>query len=355
MLEGGNEAVRRALDQGDGDGADSGGAVTDRLLEDDDTVTCWTCGSSVRTPEIESTVDLLKELRADTAREKDEVTDAIDRLQEEVESLERRRRDVQQYERRLERIDDEIESREERVASLGDRRDELEAEIETVQAEIDDLRSDQRNELLDLHERANDVEYELGRLQTQREAVESEIDEIETTLADADDLETERESVQSELVELRTRIDRIQEAAVEEFNQQMETVLELLEYDNLDWVWIERTETTVRDGRGTSTKPVFDLHVIRNPEGGPAYEDEVDHLSESEREVIGLVALAGYFVHDVHEECPFILLGSLEALDSGRIAALVDYVESYADSLVIALLPEDAQAFDASYQRVSEI
>lgn len=39
------------------------------------------------------------------------------------------------------------------------------------------------------------------------------------------------------------------------------------------------------------------------------------HLSENEREVVGLVfALSGYLVHDVHEQCPFILLDLLEAL-----------------------------------------
>ncbi len=52
-----------------------------------------------------------------------------------------------------------------------------------------------------------------------------------------------------------------------------------------------------------------------------AYEDTLRHLSESEREVTGFVfALAGYLVHDVHEQVPFMLLDSLEAIDSDRIA-----------------------------------
>jgi uncharacterized protein YhaN len=104
------------------------------------------------------------------------------------------------------------------------------------------------------------------------------------------------------------------------------------------------------------TKNSFDLHIIRSTDDGTAYEDTVDHLSESEREVTGLVfALAGYLVHEVYETCPFLLMDSLEAIDSNRIAALVDYFASFADNLVVALLPEDAQALDDDYRRVTDI
>ncbi len=136
----------------------------------------------------------------------------------------------------------------------------------------------------------------------------------------------------------------------------METVLELLDYANLERIWIERTKQDVREGRRKVTKSVFSLHVIRSTESGTAYEDTIDHLSESEREVTGLVfALAGYLAHEVYEEMPFILLDSLEAIDSDRIATLVDYFSEYAGYLVTALLPEDAAALDDAYERVTEI
>ena len=70
----------------------------------------------------------------------------------------------------------------------------------------------------------------------------------------------------------------------------------------------------------------------------------------------GLVfALAGYLVHDVYEDVPFLLLDSLEAIDADRIAALVDYVAAYTDFLVAALLPEDAEAVENVDNRVTEI
>lgn len=79
-------------------------------------------------------------------------------------------------------------------------------------------------------------------------------------------------------------------------------------------------------------------------------------MSESEREVTGLVfGLAGYLIHDVHEEVPFMLLDSLEAIDTRRIATLVEYFQGYTDHLVVALLFDDAAALDDEYQRVTDI
>jgi hypothetical protein len=49
------------------------------------------------------------------------------------------------------------------------------------------------------------------------------------------------------------------------------------------------------------------------------------------------------------------VLDSLEALDSNRIAALVEYFGEYAEYLVVALLPEDAAALGDEYQRVTDI
>ncbi len=136
----------------------------------------------------------------------------------------------------------------------------------------------------------------------------------------------------------------------------METVLDILDYENLDRIWIEHTEQEVREGRRKVSKTVLTMHVVRSTESGTTYEDTINHLSESEREVTGLVfTLAGYLVHGVYEEVPFILLDSLEAIDSDRIAALVDYFSEYADYLVTALLPEDAAALDDGYERVTEV
>jgi len=136
----------------------------------------------------------------------------------------------------------------------------------------------------------------------------------------------------------------------------MDTMLDLLDYENLERIWLERKEREVRQGRSKIQTTEFELHIIRNTPSNTTYEDTVDNLSESEREVTGLIfALAGYLAHDLHEQVPFMLLDSLEAIDVNRLSTLVDYLKDYSDYLVIALLTEDAQSLDEEYERVGNI
>ncbi|MFC5369038.1 archaea-specific SMC-related protein [Salinirubrum litoreum] len=353
MLEESNPHLRSALD-GSGE-TDRGGSPTDRLLDDTESVTCWTCGSVVDAEKIEDTLGLLQDVRSQTAGEMDEIGAQIDELESERREIEQRRQRRSDLRTRIDRIDGEIEDHEAAITALQERRDDLESTVAETKEELEALRTESQNEVLDLHEEANELEFELGRLQNKLESTTDQIDEIESELAEREGLESERQEVAAELKDLRTRIESIQNEAVEQFNTHMETVLDLLEYDNIDRVWIERAEQEVRQGRSKRRQPTFDLHIVRNPADGGAYEDVAENLSESEREVIGLVfALAGYLVHDVDEVCPFILLDSLEAFDSERIAKLVSYLTDHSEYLVVALLPEDAQALDEG-QRILEI
>jgi chromosome segregation ATPase len=336
------------------DGGQSG-AVTDELLADE-TVTCWTCGSEVESDQIEATVEQLQD-------RSQEMVSEINEIESELEDLKETRRDRQDQQRRRERLErrqkeleDDIEDTAARIETLTERRESMQDDIEDIEAEVEALESDAYEEILDQHKEANQLEYDLGTLENDLERVEENITTIEDRLDDESDLEARREEINEEVQDLRTRIERTEEEAIEAFNDNMETVLNLLEYDNLARIWLERTEQEVRQGRRKVTKSVFDLHIVRQTESGATYEDVVENLSESEREVTGLIfALAGYLAHEVYESVPFMLLDSLEAIDSNRIATLIEHLEGYSDFLVVALLPEDAQALDDDYRRVAEI
>lgn len=338
------------------EGLDSTDSVTDQLLADEKTVTCWTCGSEVQRDQITATLDQLRDLRQDKLDESRSIQEDIDELADEKDQLEAQQRRREKLERRLDQIETEIEDRTQNLEALQERRDTLTEEIGDLETEIEALENQEYSEILDLHKEANQLEFELGRLESDLDDVKAEITSIEDQLAEQDRLEAQRAEIQDDLEDLRTRIERIEQRAVEEFNDHMETVLDILDYANLERIWIERTQEEVRQGRQKVTQTGFNPHIVRRSDSGTTYEDTIEHLSESEREVTGLVfALAGYLVHDVHETLPFILLDSLEAIDSQRIADLVDYLEEYADYLVVALLPEDATALDADYQRITEI
>jgi peptidoglycan hydrolase CwlO-like protein len=358
MLDGEDDALLDALEVPDPtptDDADGGDELTDGLLPDG-TTTCWTCGSEVPRDQIETTVDRLRELSRSKLSEVNDIEERLEELTEEVRELERHKRRREQLRRQRADVASDIERSESEIDRLTDRRGALRAEIEDLEAEIEDLEDDGYGDVLDLHKEANRHEYELGRLEENLEDVEAEIDRIEGRLDAESQLRQQRAELTAEIEDLRTRIDRIEEQAVDGFNDHMDSVLEILGYGNLERIWLERVEREVHEGRRKVTKRAFELHIVRQTDSGVTYEDTIDHLSESEREVTGLVfALAGYLAHEVYETVPFMLLDSLEAIDSDRIAALVEYVEGFSDHLVVALLPEDAAALPDTYSRISDI
>jgi chromosome segregation ATPase len=327
---------------------------TDRLLEDS-TVRCWTCGSEVDRERTVETVDRLKEARSEKLSTVRELEDDIDDVTRKRREHERRRQRRETLQRKLDEIADEIERREETLDTRRSERDRLWAEVEALEAEIDELEFDDVGDILDLHREANQLEFDIETLESERDDVVDRIGEIEEQLETEDRLRAQREDVRAELEDLRTRIEQLETDAVEAFNEHMDQVLSVLAYKNVERIWIERTQPSSSTGR-TNDATTFDLHVVRSSDSGTKYEDTVDHLSESEREVTGIVfALAGYLVHEVYESVPFMLLDSLEASDSERLAELVDYLAGYPEYLVVAMLPEDAERVSSRYDRIEQI
>jgi chromosome segregation ATPase len=351
MLEGSQSDIVRALESG----GSANEPVTDQLLEDDE-ITCWTCGSEVPEERIETTLDELRSVRQEYISDIRDIEEDLDELRSEKRDLEQKQRRREELQRKLADVEDEIDRRESRLEDLRERRSELSEDVESIEAEVAELESEDFSEILELHKQANQIEYELGQLESDFDDVTDRINSIEDRLATESELKAQREQLRADLEDQRTRIDRIEREAVDEFNDRMDELLDILDYDNLARIWIERVRTEVQEGRQKTEKTVFELHVVRTTESGATYEDTIDHLSESEREVTGLTfALAGYLVHDLHEEVPFMLLDSLEAIDSEHIADLVTYFSEYATYLVVALLPEDAQALADDYTRITDI
>ncbi|WP_408960367.1 archaea-specific SMC-related protein [Natrinema sp. 74] len=332
------------------------GPITDQLLEDSETVTCWTCGSSVAREQIETTIEQLRSTRQEKLEERSELNGELSDRRETVSTINENQTEYRQTQQRLTSTEDEIERRSDRVEELTDDREELTDEIDDLEADVESLETEDYSDVLEQHKEVNQLEFKLERKEQKREELEEEIDTIESRLTEREDLNARREDATDQLTDLRTRIDQIEADAVEAFNEHMENLRETLGYDNLDRIWIDRTEREVREGRRKVSKSSFDLKIVRSTDDGAAYEDTIDHLSESEREVTGLVfALAGYLVHDVYETVPFMVLDSLEAIDSERIAAVVEYFHSYVPYLVVALLDEDAQAIEGDHAVITEI
>lgn len=351
MLEG--DAELRALLSDDT--SDSSGTVTDQLVTTDET-TCWTCGSEVPPGDIEATLDRLRSANREQFSRRKELESNLESTTDERDRLQRRRREHKRERDRIETLRRDLERKESDIDRLEANCEELEQQVDRLDDEVTELRATAENDVLDRYAELNDLEFEIGQLSSRIESVDEAVDQLEERVAGESDLTERREELGEEIEELRTRIDRLEQEAVEEFNERAADLLDILGYENIERLWLERREEDVREGRQKVRRSIFDLHVVRKSADGTAYEDQVSHLSESEREVTGLVfALAGYLVHEVYEEVPFVLLDSLEAIDSERISTLVQYVADVAPNVVVALLPEDAAALPESTHRVTEI
>jgi len=349
-LHGSNNEISEAL----GMPAASQESPTDRLVGERQVV-CWTCGSEVEVTAVAEVLDQLRDMKQSKLDRKEQLNDDIDELTDEKIAHEEKKRQRRQVEEEYESVVQRIEQREERVEELGERRSELEADIADLQAVIDSLEQDDSSAILGLHKEANELELELGRMRRERDRIQDEIDELEDQVAKRDRLVEKRNELSQRLEDLRTTIDRTEAEAVSKFNDNMDAVLDIMGFENIERIWIERTEREVRQGREKVEETVFELHIVRTTSQGATYRDTIDNLSESERETTGLVfALAGYLAHEVHEETPVMVLDSLEAIDSDRIASLVEYFGQYAEYLIVALLEEDAAAVDEAHNRIRE-
>ena len=343
----------------DGDGElaglfeDDAEDLTEELVRDDQ-LTCWTCGSEVAISDIEGMLNRLRELSHAQRRQRNELEDELDELTAKRDELQTEREKQEQASERIESLEADITRREESITQLHSQKTELAERIKALEAELETYEDLSESKVLDLHKTVNKKEVDTENLEKELAGVTEEIEALEAKAVEINNLEDARADVCEQLTDLRTRIERLESDAVESFNEHMAALVDLLEYDNLARVWIERTGNDQSGGPETET--TFALHIVRTTADGATYEDELNHLSESEREVIGLVfALAGYLVHEVYETQPFLLLDSLEAIDAERIALLIEYLDEYAPAIVAALLPEDTRLLDDSIPRITDI
>jgi chromosome segregation ATPase len=322
-------------------------SVTEQLDPSSATTTCWTCGSEVEQSRIDGMVDRLQSLRSEKVQEKNRIENDLDELCMELDDLQSRREKRETLRDRLSSLAEKIEQTEANIEEFKERKADLTERVEELEAAVDSLQATQQDELLRLQEAVSEIEFERDEAAAELDRIESNLENVESELDRREELRDRRETLSKELDELRTKVERIESDAVEQFNTHMATLVDRLGYDNIDRIWMEKTEAQVKQGRRKTTETQFTLHVIRENDAEEVYEDSLDHLSESEREIVGLVvALAGYIVHDVHEQMPFMLLDSVEMIDGNRLVELVSYLQEYVPYLIVVLLPDHARAFE---------
>jgi len=337
-----------------GDGLDVDGLEADDVTAALDpmtqTVECWTCGSEVELQAIANRLDGLRNIVEEKRDERDDVEEALADLKEQRRELRKDTDRKSDLEVQLEKIDRKIEHRESKRENLSERVEESQEAIEDIETRVEETAELRNSDLAESYQRLSELEYERGQIEQQISDVDDEIAAIEDDITELDNLEDEIESLRAERRDLRTRIEDLERNTVEAFNEHMAEMIDILKYNNIARVWIDRKGKSQSSVQASDS---FELHLVRETANGRGYEDVVENLSESEREVIGLVvALVGYLVHEVYREVPVMLLDSLEAIDAERIAKIVEYFAARAPFLLAALLPEDEQVLTDEYERI---
>lgn len=315
------------------------------------TIECWTCGTEVEQSDISERIETLRGIATQQRNQMNEIETELAELKRQKSDQESKLAEYREKAQRLEELDERIEKHGTTIEELEADREQRQAEvvelqdkIDAVEKEITDVKAgetEDASEFINAHQELTKLERERGRVENKLQNTVEAIEEIESLTEAQTEAKREREEITDELESLRGRIDELETELVETLNGIMDDLVDRLEYDNIERVWLERQ---ISEG---STESVFELHIVREGTDGTVYEDTAATLSESEREVIGLViSLAGYLVHEVDRTVPFLLLDSVEMIDGRRLAELLDYMqtETQVEYLSVALLPKDAQS-----------
>lgn len=296
-----------------------------------DTFTCWTCGQPASTEDFDETLDELVELVERDQSELEAHRPRIRELEsqlEDVRDTESTLRELRANRREVENIISErkasLETQRERLRTIESQLQDLSERIEEREREQADLESDTSQRIEDVRVSMQTARNDVDRLERRRE-------ELQQQLEKRDELETEVDELQSEIEALTEQINNTERELRASFNETMEDLVSLLQFERIKRVWL--------DGD-------FELVIARETNGSVQHES-VDHLAESERELIGLVlGLAGYLTYDLQDYVPVLAIDSLSAFDADRAQRIIEYVEEVADRVLVAVHPETAVELD---------
>jgi chromosome segregation ATPase len=292
-----------------------------------DELTCWTCGAERPVADFEETLETMADRVAAERERKESITPKLASLESDLAEIEEQRSRLRNA--RSERQETK-ETLDRRRGSLATKRDLL-AEVMTELADVDErieaAQQDTPETAAELSERIESVQLDLHTARTERERLGSRLDDLRAEQERLERLRSERTDVDERIEELTTRIDGTERELRESFNEAMAEILELLAFDDIARVWL--------DGE-------FQVIVARDVDG-TVHREPVAHLSESEREAIGLVlGLAGYLTYDLDERSPILLVDSVGAFDIDRLETLVEFLADRTTYLLVAVYPEIA-------------
>ena len=320
-----------------------------------DSQTCLACGSQVPSDQIEDLDAQYGQLISSVNTVLNKKRQERRSIETELDEIRNELSDVETYEQTKEDLERRRASLETDIDSLSAELAEVTEALEEQQTTVRELGQEENEELIELHEELASTRTKHEETQKQREEIESSITAAREQREEIQSLEADIETIDEEIGELRSRVGELERSLKEEFNEHIKQVIDILGYRNLKAIEIRDRKAKVREGRRTVEKTVFDLQITREGEDG-LYQGELEQLSESETELVGLIiALSGYLVHEVGAICPVMILDSVDALDAKRLQRLLVYIGEHQEHLVTAVHPEDLEMFSAESSKLTVV
>jgi chromosome segregation ATPase len=158
-------------------GTETRESVTSQLIEDD-TKTCWTCGSTVETDHIKETVDRLRELSQRKLGDARDIESDLDELQSQKGHSSPRNRSKSDSAANSNGSKPNSKRQKRRLQILS-KEESLQDVIEGLETEVRELESTEYDEMLELHQEVNQREFEVDQIQDDIADVTEDIDHIE--------------------------------------------------------------------------------------------------------------------------------------------------------------------------------
>ncbi|MFP9062601.1 archaea-specific SMC-related protein [Natrialbaceae archaeon A-chndr2] len=327
-----------------------GDDVTTPRDADEERTECPACGLFVDRDALTNRRGRLRSLAAEYREEADRLEEKRDDLRSQRFELEEMRDRRRELENELARLEEDLEDRERTIETLKAEREDLQATIEDLEDRVERAKERRDREVRQLYDDVADLQMELAAAEAELGRVETALAEHEEIIEDEPELRDEKRSLEEAIREQRERVNDRETRVQRAVSKHASNLLDRLEYDRLADIRIERHPSD-----DPHLLSAFELVIERRVDGDVIEERDVTTLSGSERALVGLVvALAGYVAHDVADDVPFLLLDAIEQFDGDRIDRLLTYVrdELAVDYVVVALLPEDADALRAECNQI---
>lgn len=300
------------------------GIVSDELI-------CWACGQPAESGDFDEAIEQLQALIEQDKRRKAEHEPELQELTQQIESAREAERRVRELEADRSDLENRLENRRESLQHKRKALTETREQITDLDDRIADLEEGQTTEQSDVADEIESTRVEIETSRRDIEQLEAACEELRKQQKKRDRIERELEETTAEVQQLTERIEGIETHLREEFNTAMDDLIDALAFDRIDRVWL--------DGD-------FELVIARETDGN-VRQDSLEHLAESEREMIGLVlGLAGYITYDVADVAPVLAIDSLGAFDADRADRLLSYFAERTDLLVAAVHPNMAEQLD---------